>query len=190
MSAPNDPDSYAVRDRRWWTRDEDAAPAEPSRPSHVAALEAELADRERRLQELSRAVRDGQHELEQAKARIEREARREVTRRVRDVVTGWLGALDDLDRAIDAGRATAPGTALLEGVELVRANLLARLAEQGVRRIAPTGAPFDPRHHEAIARVPVADPARDGVVLETIAPGYLIGDELLRPARVAVGALG
>ncbi len=41
--------------------------------------------------------------------------------------------------------------------------------------------------HEAIALVPVTDPAKDGTVIDVMREGYLIGDETLRPAGVAVG---
>ena len=34
---------------------------------------------------------------------------------------------------------------------------------------------------------PVDDAEQDGVVTETLRPGYRLGDNLIRPARVAVG---
>lgn len=188
---PRAPDGagYSVRDRRWWSRPEGEEPDAGHPPTHVAALESELTDRDRRLQELSNLVRQAEREAELGKQRLEREARREIERRVRDVVVSWLPTLDDLDRAIAAGWAVGDRTVLLEGVELIRSSLLARLAEQGIRRIDPRGEPFDPHQHEAIERRRVHEPAADGIVLETLAPGYLIGEELLRPARVVVGYL-
>src|SRR5687768_6745840 len=98
MASPSDPETYAVRDRRWWTNpDADAAePAAPSQPTRLAALEADVAERDRRLTELATQVRQSQQELEQAKVRIERDSRREIERRMRAVVGGWLSALDDL----------------------------------------------------------------------------------------------
>ena len=51
------------------------------------------------------------------------------------------------------------------------------------------GERFDPQRHEAIALVPVTDPAQDGQVIDVMREGYLIGDEVLRPAAVAVGKL-
>ena len=182
-------DGYSVRDRRWWqegaTGDGDSGVATP--PTLVARLESDLADRNRRLEEMTSRVRDSERELEQVRNRLERESGREIERRIRDVVGGWLAALDDLDRAIEAGRTSAPGSPLLQGVELAQANLLARLAGQGIRRLVPTGEPFDPRFHEAIGRAEVDDPAREGAVIATVLPGYQIGDDVLRAARVVVG---
>jgi molecular chaperone GrpE len=61
------------------------------------------------------------------------------------------------------------------------------LARRGVRPFASVGSPFDPRLHEAAASEPVAEPERDGQVVREIRQGYLMDDNLLRPALVVVG---
>jgi molecular chaperone GrpE (heat shock protein) len=38
-----------------------------------------------------------------------------------------------------------------------------------------------------VSTVSVDDPGRDGPVVDVIRPGYVIGDDTLRPALVAVG---
>jgi molecular chaperone GrpE (heat shock protein) len=38
-----------------------------------------------------------------------------------------------------------------------------------------------------VAVVPVTDPAQDGTVVDVMQEGYVIGDDTLRPAGVAVG---
>jgi len=70
---------------------------------------------------------------------------------------------------------------------MVRSSFLAKLDGIGVRRIDPLGEVFDATRHEAIASVPTTEPAQEGIVCGVLAAGYLIGDEVLRPARVAVG---
>jgi len=44
--------------------------------------------------------------------------------------------------------------------------------------------------HEALSAVPVTDAARNGTVVGVLREGYMIGDELLRAAGVAVGRSG
>jgi molecular chaperone GrpE len=92
------------------------------------------------------------------------------------------------ERAGGSGGAKPPGNndALLEGVGLVRDQFLAKLDGFGVRRIATEGAVFNPLLHEAVSAVPAADPAQDGVIVGVVRQGYLIADEVLRPALVAV----
>ncbi len=46
-----------------------------------------------------------------------------------------------------------------------------------------------PTMSEAIAMVPVTDAAQDGRVIDVVREGYLVGEDTLRPAGVAVGKL-
>ena len=59
--------------------------------------------------------------------------------------------------------------------------------EHGIKRLDPTGEKFDPNRHDAVALVPVTDAAKDGMVIDVMREGYLIGEHTLRPASVAVG---
>ena len=77
---------------------------------------------------------------------------------------------------------------VLQGVELVRRQFLAKLEGVGVRAIEiASGAAFDPALHEAVTVVPTADAAQDGRVVGVIRRGYRVGADVLRPASVAVG---
>lgn len=175
---------YTVRDRRWWTRDdEEEADAPREKPTYVAQLEAELADRDRRLAEAVIRQRQAVEEQEQARMRVEREARREIARGRKQLIADLLPVLDDLDRAIAAADRDADVGGLRRGVELVRAGFLDRLRALGVERDVPTGQPFDPARHEAVS---VVHGPIDGSVSDTVSPGYLLEDEVLRPARVIV----
>lgn len=128
-------------------------------------------------------------ELEAARARVERDAQRVHDETREQLVAQLLPLADNLDRALQASTTRGEPSALREGVELVRAQLAAVLRGYGATRIDALGAAFDPLHHEAVAVVPVRDPARHARVLDEVATGYRIGGKLLRPARVAVGQL-
>lgn len=191
-----------VRDRRWWARpdEEDRRSEEAPQPAEsgesppdggagarIAALEAELADRERRLGDAQAGERRAALELEQARARLERDARKEIERARRELVVALLPVLDDLDRAIAAARNGSAGSALLVGVELVRGGFLDRLRALGVERFEATGQPFDPARHEAVSTARTLDAGGAGLVAQTLRPGYTAGGETIRPAQVIVG---
>jgi molecular chaperone GrpE len=72
-------------------------------------------------------------------------------------------------------------------VRLVRSELHAALERMGIERFSPKGAPFDPAEHEAMASKPVQD-APSGTVVEVFQPGYRLGKQVIRPARVLVAA--
>lgn len=178
-----------VVDRRWWARGEAAADAasEPfEKPTYVQELEARVAAKDEELRATVARYREASAEFEQSRARIRREVASEVQRGTRAVLADLLDVLDNLDRAIEAARAGGSDPALLQGVELVRAQFLAKLEGHGVRLLEAAGRRFDPSCHEAATTVPVADAAQDGIVVGVIRQGYAIRDDVLRPAVVAV----
>jgi molecular chaperone GrpE (heat shock protein) len=52
------------------------------------------------------------------------------------------------------------------------------------------GAPFDPVVHEAVAEVPVDDPAADGTVMAVVSEGWTMGKRTVRAGRVVTGRHG
>jgi molecular chaperone GrpE len=187
MSGDSGSSGYTVRDRRWWAHPEEAAPEEPTPPTQVAALEAELQDRERRMREAQVREREAVLELDRARARLERDARKEIERARRELIVSLLPVLDDLDRAIAAAQGRTDD-ALLTGVEHVRSGFLDRLRSLGVERFEPAcGEEFDPARHEAVSTVP-ARPGAEGTIVKTLRPGYAAGDDVIRAAPVVVAA--
>jgi len=186
-----------VIDRRWWVNKDESdagtpAPGEgwrPGKPTYVEELERQLAEKDRLLQDTMAKYRDAAREFDDARARARRDVTKEVERGRRLFLAEMLEVADNLDRALEAGRTSSTPDTLLQGIELVRRQFLAKLDGFGVKRIDPLGDRFDPSTHDAITVVPTAEPAQDGIVCGVLAPGYLVGDEVLRPARVAVTRL-
>ncbi len=95
-----------------------------------------------------------------------------------------LPILDDLERALVA--ATEHQEAALEdGVRLVHQSLENLLARQGLQEIDAAGM-FDPHMHEALLSQP--SEAAEGSVIDVVQKGYMLGDRVVRPARVVVAA--
>ena len=67
----------------------------------------------------------------------------------------------------------------------MQAELQGALERVGITQDAPVGRPFDPHVHEAVAQQP-AEGAEPGTVIEVFSPGYRVGDEVLRAAKVVV----
>jgi molecular chaperone GrpE len=103
------------------------------------------------------------------------------------VVKDLLPVVDNLERAIEHASASsgADFESVLQGVELVRRELLGVLARHGVGAIEADGEAFDPNVHEALAQV--EDPkVPAGRVAKVLQRGYRLRDRLLRPVRVLV----
>lgn len=186
-----------VVDRRWWARQDSeekkAEPAEEPRerkPTVVEDLETQLTRAQEQVQAVLTEYRRATEEFEQVKQRMRRDVGREVERGRRVVLVEMLEVVDNLDRAIDAASESGSDATLLQGIEMVRAQFLAKLEQFGVVRIDVLGQPFDPQQHEAVSMAPVDNPAHNGLIVAVAREGYAIGEELLRPAAVVVATCG
>lgn len=160
---------------------EDAAAAGPD----IAALEAENADLKDRL--LRAAA-----EMENTRKRAERKAADDARYAVSSFARDMLEVSDNLRRAVatlkpEEREAAADGVkAMAEGVEMTERQLLATFERHGVKEITPKpGERFDPNLHEAMFEVPGTEHPT-GSVVHVLEAGYMIGDRLLRAARVGV----
>jgi molecular chaperone GrpE len=125
-----------------------------------------------------------QADFENYRKRVARESALAQERGAIKLARELLPALDNLDRAIEAADQDDP---LLQGVRLVREELSAALGRVGIESFSPTGEIFDPALHEAVVHQPV-EGAASGTVAEVYQPGYRLGDQIIRPARVVVAA--
>jgi molecular chaperone GrpE (heat shock protein) len=128
--------------------------------------------------------RNALRELEAAKRRVEREGERAKEEARAELVAKLFPVLDSLDRSIASG---SEPSGLVEGVKLVREQLVQVLSDFGVERIDSVGQPFDPQEHEAVDVVVVDTPSQHNRVAEEWEAGYRYAGRVLRPAKVRVG---
>jgi len=96
-----------------------------------------------------------------------------------DFIRDFLPALDSFSWA----RFEEP--TLMESLHLVEREFLRKLAHHHIFPMATAGKMFDPAHHEAVATEETADHP-PGTILEQIRRGWMIGNQVLRPAGVRV----
>jgi len=155
------------------------APEGTELSSAIQALEAELAAAK---EGMLRAIADFQNLQRRTAAeepRVRQNAAGTVVRQVIPVLDNF-----DLALAQDPSRMTAE--AAVEGLRMVRTELVRALERSGVELIQPKpGDAFDPHQAEAIMQQPAAGIA-SGHVSMTLQAGYRLGETVLRPAKVAV----
>ena len=120
-----------------------------------------------------------QAEFANYRKRVERdrEANREAN--IAEVVKSLLPVFDDLSLAEAHGD-------LAEGpMVVIVAKLRASLEKFGLTVVGEKGDVFDPYQHEALVQLPTPG-VTVNTVADVIAPGYKLGERLLRPAKVAV----
>ena len=127
-------------------------------------------------------------ELENVRRRSAREIEERSRRAREDVLTTFLAAADDVERALahmDGESGGEEEGAIVDGVRLIHGRLLELLARYDVSPMDVIGTEFDPRLHEAVASVETEGVEPDHIA-HVLQSGYWIGERVLRPARVAV----
>jgi molecular chaperone GrpE len=142
---------------------------------------------EDRLTEVLTAYRKVKTENEGFRDRVTRDVERQFNRRHEKLLVKFIDILDNLDRALEAAEQTYAGNPLIEGLILVRTQLLQTLQQEGLERIPVLGLPYDPATSEAVGTQPVDDPEHDHVVVREVLRGYRLHGRMTRPSRVFVG---
>jgi molecular chaperone GrpE len=128
-----------------------------------------------------------QAEMENLRGRQSRELADERRYGALNLMREILPVLDNMDRAIEAAEKSGDGGPLLDGIQLVRQQLVTALAQNGCEPIEALGQPFNPDLHAAILQQPSPDyPA--GHVMHVTQTGYKLHDRVVRPAAVIVSS--
>ena len=103
-----------------------------------------------------------------------------------DVLKNMLAVLDDMYRAVAASEKSEDIAALREGEKLVLQKFEEALKQKNVTEIKAVGVEFNADYHEAVARFAAGEEMK-GKVIDVVQRGYMLGDKVLRYAKVVVG---
>ena len=153
-----------------------AAETFESPEDRIQALEAEL-EQLRAQALLDRA------DIENQRKRLERDVRNACRFANKQLLGDLLPVFDSLEAALANAPAEDP---LRDGVVLTLRELSRVCENNGLVEVAPNpGDAFDPDRHQAMSAVET-DAVAPGTVFQTFQKGYVLNDQLLRPALVAV----
>jgi molecular chaperone GrpE len=185
---PVDPDGPSSEDE---SGEEPAAPpavAEPlPEPGSAEHFERRARLAEDRLTEVLAAYRQVKTENAGFRERVTRDVERQFDTRHEKLLLKFIDILDNLDRALEAAETTYAGNPLVDGLILVRTQLLQTLQKEGLERIPVLGLPFDPAVSDAVFTQPVDDPEQDHIVVREVLRGYRLHGRVARASRVVVG---
>jgi len=102
-----------------------------------------------------------------------------------EIVRKYLVVSDDLERSMKSRPINGEGAAWADGIELIFRKMQSILEGEGVKRMDAENESFDPSRHEAISYEEHPQ-KQSGEIIEVLQPGYLLGERVLRPARVRV----
>ena len=168
------------------TEGEESSTATMSEPTEQAAEEAPANDFEREAAEWRDKYIRLQAEFDNFRKRTLREKMDLVQSGGADVLKSMLSVLDDIYRAMDASQKSDDITSLREGEKLVAQKFCDALRQKGVTEIEAQDKEFDSDLHEAVARFAAGEDKR-GKVIDVVQRGYMLGEKVLRYAKVVVG---
>ena len=154
-----------------------------SMAAEIAELKAELETLKDEADKRLVGWQRSQADLENYKKHSTQDLADRVRLAKAGVLLDLLAVVDDFERALSADHET-DAHAWIEGVRLIEKKFYAFLEAKDLSPIAAEQQRFDPNFHEALGQAP--GPA--GQVIAQLQKGYLLGERVLRPARVIVGS--
>ena len=142
----------------------------------VAALQADL-DRFKNL-----AAR-AQADLQNAKARIEKEGDDMRKFATESMIRRILPTLDNFQRAFLHMPKDLENNEWVRGVAAIEQDLMRQMTDAGLQRMQSLGAAADTARHEILS----VGPGEEGKVTEVFEEGYELNGKVLRPAKVKAG---
>ena len=160
-----------------------SGPPEPADDGTAPQVRDETAELRAQLARSDERYRRAMADYDNLRKRMARDVHREREDERARVAARWLPVLDNLELALQ--HATAEPASIVSGLEAVRQQALAVLADLGYPVRDDLNEPFDPSRHEAVAVLPATD-AAPGTILQVVRPGYGTDERPLRPAAVVV----
>ena len=122
-------------------------------------------------------------EFENFRKRTARERLELYSTANKDILTALLPVLDNFERSIKANNYTEE-----DGPVLIFKQLKTELEKQGLKEMEdPTGKVLDTEFHEAITNITAPSKDQKGKIIDTVEKGYLLGEKVLRYAKVVIG---
>ena len=158
---------------------EGAGSEPPQEPiSETDRLRLELEEAKNRT---LRAMAD----LENYRTRVNRQMAEERKYASIDLMRELLPVWDNIGRALEAVADSHNLEALVEGVQMVHAQLLEVLQKNHCEKIEAMYQPFDPNVHASVAQIPNAE-YQANTVIEEVQVGFRLFDRVVRPSQVVL----
>ena len=163
--------------------------AEERLPTYVEQLKKDAEEKDKRLREYISAFKEKNSENDEFRGRLQKENETRLDQFKANFFARMLPILDNLKRATQSTSQANDLESLQKGIDLVINQFSRELKDNGVGSVPTVGEKFDPKSHEALMTEETDDPAKDGIVVEELEPGYLFKEKLIKAAKVKIAKL-
>lgn len=145
-------------------------------------LQIDLMAANERIADLTDTLKRLQAEFENYKKRIEKDNKHMTEYAGAGVIGKVLPIIDTFEIAL---KNQCSAEEFKKGAELIYAELMSTLKNEGVRKINALGCQFDPNYHDAMLAVEDKKCKKD-TVIEVLQEGYMLKDKVLRHSKVKI----
>ena len=147
-------------------------------------FQKQLAAKDTQIAELTDTLKRVQADYENYRKRVERDTTELKKYAAKELVVKILAVLDSLDLAISHISFNRKDDEQAKGMILIRDQFYSILESRGVKHVPCIGEKFDPMQHEAL--LAVEQEGEENIVLEELQKGYMMHDQIIRPAKVKI----
>lgn len=173
----------------------DEAPKEKkAEDKHLEELEAELVKAKDEVAKGKEALAKEKNDYLRLLAEFDTFRRRTAEEKlhlkesaIADFIKGLLPVLDSCEQALKMLDKADNKASDKDGINLIYSNMMSYLKSNGLEAIKAKGEKFDTDFHEAVAKMPVDDTAKKGLIYDVVQTGYTLSGKVIRYAKVVVG---
>lgn len=148
------------------------------------ATQNQPVDLNKKLEEMTEMAKRTMADLHNLKRRQEDERRLIITMANVDLIRTLLPILDNFERAITHTPEAIKNDQWIQGIEMCAKQLHKALTNAGLKPMETIGQPFNPDLHEAL----IEGPGEKNIITEELEKGYILGERVIRHAKVKVGS--
>lgn len=163
-------------------------PIETTEAEKIEQLKEELETEKARAEDYLKRLKYLKADLENFQKRTKKEMERIQKVGIISLLGKLLTIVDDLERAVSTAQNSnkeLTNSAFFDGVRMISDQFYKILKEENVKKIDALGKRMDPRYHEVVCRIESEDHPNN-TIIEEYRKGYLLDNEVIRPATVAV----
>lgn len=142
-----------------------------------------IAEKDKKIAELTDLLQRLQAEMENLKKRCEKENSEFKKYSNAEIIGKLLPILDSFELAL---KNSFNKEEFVKGVELIYSQIYDMLEKEGLQHIKARGVRFDPYKHEVLLTEKTEKDEEDELIVEELQKGYMLKDTVLRYSKVKI----
>ena len=150
----------------------------------LSKSEVEIIDLKKERDDFKNIAARAQADLVNYRNRMKMELSEIENRGKKTVSLKVLSVIDEFDLALDNSYKSEVAKTVIDGLDIIREKFRTTFESENIREITEVKN-FDPVYHEALITTET-DKYEPGAIIKILRKGYMMNDEVIRPAQVEI----